>query len=126
MAVKVIMCDAARVAVQKASAERELTGENPEFVAWQAAMKAEKFAEQRRTETVTLPVEIHVACGGQIQYTSYFVDEGQTSQRVGGGHYARLVEHTTCSCEKCGSKIGGYERLARYAALMTAHRNRTD
>lgn len=123
---KMLVSAAAVAAVQADLARRELTGENPVFDDWKASQAVERLAAQRRTERVTLDVEIHVACGGQIQYTSYFVDEGETSQRVGGGHYARLVEHTTCRCERCGSKIEGDDRLARYAALMTVHRQRPD
>jgi hypothetical protein len=93
--------------------------------AWHIAQKARELAEKRRTETVTIPVEIHVACGGQIEYTSYFRDTAPRSELVGGGHRPHLTEFVTCACAKCGSAITHRAHLARYAEQMTAHRNRT-
>lgn len=98
---------------------------SPDVLAsWEAARRSEELKEKRRTETVTLDVETHVACGGQIQYTSYFRDTAPQSQLVGGGHRPHLSEFCICACAKCGSAITHREHLARYAALMTAHRNR--
>lgn len=94
------------------------------LLAWEAARRAEELRERRRTETVTLDVEIHAACGGQIQYTSYFRDTAPPSQLVGGGHHPHLTEFVTCACAKCGSAITHPEHLARYAKQMTTHRNR--
>lgn len=92
--------------------------------AWHAAEKAREVTERRRTETVTLDVETHVACGGQIQYTSYFRDTASRSQLAGGGHYPHFEEFVTCACARCGSAITHPEHLARYAKQMTTHRNR--
>lgn len=96
-----------------------------ELNAWNAACRARELAEMRQTETVTLDVEVHLACGGQIQYKSYFQDTAPRSQLVGGGHRPHLTEFVTCACAKCGSAITHRDHLARYAELMTAHRNRT-
>lgn len=122
---KVLMSDDAVAALQASRAERELTGENPVFDTWQASQVAEHLAEQRRTERVTLDVEIHAACKGQIQYTSFFRDTAPLSQLIGQRHRPHFEEFFLCVCKGCGSAIVDPERLARYAELMTAHRNRT-
>ena len=122
---KILVSAAAVAAVQADLARRELTGENPVFDAWQANKEAERLAEQRRTERVTLDVEIHAACEGQIQYTSFFRDTAPLSQLIGQRHRPHLEEFFLCVCKGCGSAIVDPERLARYAELMTAHRNRT-
>ncbi len=121
---KPLINKAAVRAVRRAVARRKLAEGDSAFEAWQADRKAQELAEQRRTETVTLDVEVHAACGGQIQYTSYFRDTAPQSQLVGGGHRPHLSEFCICACAKCGSAITHREHLARYAALMTAHRNR--
>ncbi len=96
-----------------------------ELHAWEAAKRVQEQKERHRTETVKLQVETHVACGGQIEYTSYFRDTAPRSQLVGSGHRPHLTEFVTCACAKCGSAITHRDHLARYAELMTAHRNRT-
>lgn len=68
--------------------------------AWEVAQRTEAIRERRRTETVTLDVEVHSSCGGQIQYTSYFRDTAPPSQLVGGGHRPHLTEFVTCACAK--------------------------
>ena len=122
---KILVSAAAVAAVRADRDRRELKGENTVLDAWEAGEKAKQLAEQRRTETVTLDVEIHAACEGQIQYTSFFRDTAPQSQLIGQRHRPHLEEFSACFCKGCGSAIVDPERLARYAEQMTLHRNRT-
>lgn len=122
---KVFVSAEAVAAVQADLARREITGDSSVFDGLQASQEVERLAEQRRTERVTLDVEIHVACGGQIQYTSLFRDTAPQSQLIGQRHHPHLDEFRSCVCKVCGSVIADPDRLARYAELMITHRNRT-
>lgn len=104
-------------------AQRELTGENPVFDAWQAATEAKKLAKQRRlrqqNEEVILTVGTHEDCGGEIEYVSKFHAVGVV--RLGGQN--EMKEAASCHCKQCGVMFNPF--FAKYRDQVVAHRNRT-
>jgi len=88
--------------------------------------RAEAARERRQTEAITIPVGPHGGgCDGEVHYTSFFRDTAPVSQLIGQRHPPYLEEFYSCVCKGCGSVMGDPDRLAQYADLMTAHRNRT-
>ncbi len=91
-----------------------------------AGRKARELAQQRQTEDVVLPVETHVACGGQIVHCSSTRWSSPETVIIGTLHHSRPEGYDCYAyCQGCGSGISDPGRLKQYKEQMMAYRRRT-
>ncbi len=79
---------------------------------------------RRQSESVELVVGIHLCCGGELVYSSSFVDVAPLGGLVGSGHSPQFKEVVSCWCKECGSGISNPQHLAEYAKVIADYRNR--